>query len=387
MLAKMVAMAILSGEIRQNKLRKPARWSGGEEETMTTEEKLIKNKLGLLELAEYLKNVSEACRIMGYSRDTFYRVKKAYEEGGIEALKEKSRRVPNIKNRVSEEVEQAVLGMALEEPAFGQKRVSDELRRRGIFISPAGVRCVWLRHNLETFKKRLQALEEHVAKTGAVLTESQLKALEKAKEEKMAWGEIETEHVGYLGAQDTFYVGTLKGVGRIYQQTFIDTYSSVGFAKLYTSKAPINSADLLNDRVIPFFDKYGVAILRVLTDRGTEFCGKPDRHDYELFLALNDIDHTKTKAKNPQTNGICERFHKTMLEEFYSVAFRKKIYRSLEELQKDLDDWLVKYNHRRPHQGKRCQGRTPMETFLENLPLAKEKMLSKQNGNCLAVAA
>ena len=375
----MVAMAILSEEIKQNQTRR-------EEETMTTEEKLIKNKLGLLELAEYLKNVSEACRIMGYSRDTFYRVKKAYEEGGIEALKEKSRRVPNIKNRVSQEIEQAVLDMALEEPSYGQKKVSDELRRRGIFISPAGVRCVWLRHNLETFKKRLKALEEHVAKTGAVLTESQLKALEKAKEEKMAWGEIETEHVGYLGAQDTFYVGTLKGVGRIYQQTFIDTYSSVGFAKLYTSKAPINSADLLNDKVIPFFDKYGIPILRILTDRGTEFCGKPDRHDYELFLALNDIDHTKTKAKNPQTNGICERFHRTILEEFYSVAFRKKIYHSLDELQRDLDEWIVKYNHRRPHQGKRCQGRTPMETFLENLPLAKDKILSKQNENCLAVA-
>ena len=376
----MVAMAILSEEIKQNQTRR-------EEETMTTEEKLIKNKLGLLELAEYLKNVSEACRIMGYSRDTFYRVKKAYEEGGIEALKEKSRRVPNIKNRVSQEIEQAVLDMALEEPSYGQKKVSDELRRRGIFISPAGVRCVWLRHNLETFKKRLKALEEHVAKTGAVLTESQLKALEKAKEEKMAWGEIETEHVGYLGAQDTFYVGTLKGVGRIYQQTFIDTYSSVGFAKLYTSKAPINSADLLNDKVIPFFDKYGIPILRILTDRGTEFCGKPDKHDYELFLALNDIDHTKTKAKNPQTNGICERFHRTILEEFYSVAFRKKIYHSLDELQRDLDEWIVKYNHRRPHQGKRCQGRTPMETFLENLPLAKDKILSKQNENCLAVAA
>ena len=376
----MVAMAILSEEIRQNQIRK-------EEGTMTTEEKLIKNKLGLLELAEYLKNVSEACRIMGYSRDTFYRVKKAYEEGGIEALKEKSRRVPNIKNRVSPEVEQAVLDLALEEPSYGQKRVSDELRRRGIFISPAGVRCVWLRHNLERFEKRLKALEEHVAKTGAVLTESQLKALDKAKEEKMAWGEIETEHIGYLGAQDTFYVGTLKGVGRIYQQTFIDTYSAVGFAKLYTSKAPINSADILNDRVIPFFDKYGIPILRMLTDRGTEFCGKPDKHDYELFLALNDIDHTKTKAKNPQTNGICERFHRTILEEFYSVAFRKKIYHSLDELQRDLDEWMVKYNHRRPHQGKRCQGRTPMETFLENLPLAKEKILSKQNGNRLAVTA
>lgn len=354
---------------------------------MTTAEKLIKNKLGLLELANYLKNVSEACRVMGYSRDTFYRVKKAYEEGGIEALREKSKRKANIRNRVSEDVEEAILEMALEEPAYGQKRVSDQLRQQGIFISPAGVRCVWLRHDLETFKKRLKALEEQVAKTGAVLTESQLRAMEKAKEEKIAWGEIETEHVGYLGAQDTFYVGTLKGVGRIYQQTFIDTYSAVGFAKLYTSKTPINSADLLNDRVIPFFDKYGVPLLRVLTDRGTEYCGKADSHDYELFLAINDIDHSKTKAKSPQTNGICERYHKTILDEFYSIAFRKKIYLALEELQEDLDEWLVKYNQRRTHQGKRCEGKTPMETFEENLPLAREKMLDMKGNDRLALAA
>jgi transposase InsO family protein len=341
----------------------------------------------LLELANYLKNVSEACRVMGYSRDTFYRVRKAYEEGGIEALKEKSKRKANIRNRVSEQVEHAVVEMAFEEPAYGQKRVSDELRQRGVFISPAGVRCVWLRHDLQTFKKRLKALEEHVAKSGAVLTESQLRAMEKAKEEKIAWGEIETEHVGYLGGQDTFYVGTLKGVGRIYQQTFIDTYSAVGFAKLYTSKTPINSADLLNDRVVPFFDKYAIPLLRLLTDRGTEFCGKPDTHDYELFLAINDIDHSKTKVKNPQSNGICERFHKTILDEFYSIAFRKKIYLTLEELQEDLDTWLLKYNNRRPHQGKRCQGRTPMETFLENLPLAKEKMLDMESNDRLAIAA
>ena len=375
----MVVTAILS-EGSQTQIRK-------EKEAMTTAEKLIKNKLGLLELANYLKNVSEACRVMGYSRDTFYRVKKAYEEGGIEGLKEESKRKANIRNRVSEDVEEAILQMALEEPAYGQKRVSDQLRQQGIFISPAGVRCVWLRHDLETFKKRLKALEEHVAKTGAVLTESQLIAMEKAKEEKIAWGEIETEHVGYLGAQDTFYVGTLKGVGRIYQQTFIDTYSAVGFAKLYTSKTPINSADLLNDRVIPFFDKYGISLLRVLTDRGTEYCGKADSHDYELFLAINDIDHSKTKAKSPQTNGICERYHKTILDEFYSIAFRKKIYLTLEELQEDLDEWLVKYNQRRTHQGKRCEGKTPMETFEENLPLAREKMLDMKGNERLALAA
>jgi len=276
---------------------------------------------------------------------------------------------------------------ALEEPAHGQKRASDTLRQRGIFISAAGVRCVWLRHDLETFAKRLKNLEAHVAKTGMVLTEGQLQAMEKAKEEKITHGEIETEHVGYLGSQDTFYVGVIKGVGRIYQQTFIDTYTSYGFAKLYTTKQPINSADMLNDRVLPFFEEYGIPLLRVLTDRGTEYCGRPDTHDYQLYLALNDIDHTKTKAKHPQTNGICERFNKTILNEFYQIAFRKKIYLSIEELQEDLDHWMERYNTQRPHQGKRCQGRTPMQTLLDNLNVVKEKMLSKIKEDDRAVAA
>jgi len=244
---------------------------------------------------------------------------------------------------------------------------------------------VWLRHGLETFAKRLKRLEERVAKTGEVLTENQLRAMEKAKEEKIAHGEIESEHVGYLGAQDTFYVGVLKEGGRVYQQTFIDTYSAVGFAKLCTTKQPINAADLLNDRVLPFFEERGLRVLRIFTDRGTEFCGRADKHDYQLCLALNDIDHTKTKAKSPQINGICERFHKTILDE-YRVAFRRKIYRGIEALQEDLDHWMERYNNERVHRGKRCQGRTPMETFRENRKLAKEKIWAMMEEDRLAAA-
>ncbi len=198
-----------------------------------------------------------------------------------------------------------------------------------------------------------------------MLTEAQVTALEHKKHDDLACGEIETAHPGYLGSQDTFYVGTLKGVGRIYQQTFVDTYSKVANCKLYTTKTPITAADLLNDRVLPFFEEHGISIIRMLTDRGTEYCGKVEQHDYELYLGINDIEHTKTKAYSPQTNGICERFHKTILEEFYQVAFRRKIYNNLEELQTDLDDWLVHYNSERTHQGKMCCGRTPMETFLD----------------------
>jgi transposase InsO family protein len=147
-------------------------------------------------------------------------------------------------------------------------------------------------------------------KLGAVLTEAQVQALEKKQDDDVAHGEIETAHPGYLGSQDTFYVGTLKGVGRIYQQTFVDTYSKWAAAKLYTTKTPITSADLLNDRVLPFFAEQGIGVIRILTDRGTEYCGKPEHHDYQLYLALNEIEHSRTKANHPQTNGICERFTK-----------------------------------------------------------------------------
>ena len=225
-------------------------------------------------------------------------------------------------------------------------------------------------------KKRLKALEEKVAKEGIVLTESQLKIMEQKKLEKEAFGEIETEHPGYLGSQDTFYVGTLKGVGRIYQQTFVDTYSKVAFCKLYNMKTPITAADLLNDKVLPVFEEHKVPMLRMLTDRGTEYCGKIEQHDYQLFLAVKNIDHTKTKAKHPQTNGIVERFHKTVLNEFYQVAFRKRIYDSLETLQIDLDNWLEHYNKERTHQGKMCYGRTPWQTFLDGKRVVEDKMLS-----------
>jgi transposase InsO family protein len=343
---------------------------------MTTQEKITKGKLNLLELGSYLGNVSEACRTLGYSRDTFYRLKKQYEEHGMEGLKELSRRVPNPKNRVSEEVESAVLAMALELPAHGQVRVSSKLAERGVLISPAGVRCVWQRHDLETMAKRLKALEAKVAAEGGVLTEAQIQALENARQEREAHGEIETEHPGYLGAQDTFYVGVMKGVGRIYQQTFIDTYSRVADAKLYTARTAITAADMLNDRVLPFFESEGVDLLRVLTDRGTEYCGSADRHEYQLYLALADVEHTRTRAKRPQSNGICERFHKTQLTEFYQVAFRKKIYTTLEELQQDLDAWLWEYNHQRAHSGPRCDGKTPYATFQEAKALVREKLIS-----------
>lgn len=340
------------------------------------EKKIIKNRVGLLNLAEELGNISKACKVMGFSRDTFYRYRDAMDAGGVQALLDSNRKKPNRKNRVEKFVEDAVLEFAFEEPALGQTRVSNQLRKKGISVSPAGVRSIWVRHDLETFKKRLKSLEVRVAKESLILTESQLQALEKKKLEKEAHGEIETEHPGYLGSQDTFYVGTLKGVGRVYQQTFVDTYSKIAQAKLYNMKTALTAADMLNDKVLPFFEEQDLPMLRILTDRGTEFCGKSDEHDYQLYLAVKDIDHTKTKVRHPQTNGICERFHRTILNEFYQVAFRKKVYKTIEELQKDLDGWIFKYNNERTHQGKVCNGRTPMQTLLDGKEVWKQKRLN-----------
>lgn len=338
-------------------------------------QKIIKPKLGLLELAKQLGNVSKACKVMGYSRDTFYRYKELYDNGGDEALQEISRKKPIEKNRVPDYIEDAVIALAVENPALGQHRASNELLQRGLIVSSSGIRSIWMRNDLETFKKRLKALEKKSASEGILLTEEQLQCLEKAKHEKEAHGEIETAHPGYLGSQDTYFVGTMKGVGRIYQQTFVDTFSRVAFAVLYTEKTAITAAHALNEMVVPWFMSQGVPLLRVLTDRGTEYCGKIEEHAYQLFLAVEDIDHSKTKARSPQTNGICERFHKTMKSELYDIAFRKKIYHSVDELQQDVNVWLTFYNERRPHSGKRCNGKTPIQTFFESKPLAIEKQL------------
>ncbi len=357
---------------------------------LNTTEKIIKHKTGLLNLAEELGNVSKACQVMGMSRDTFYRYKSAVDEGGVEALLERTRRKPNLANRVDQAVEDAVIKFATDFPAYGQARTSNELRKQGIFVSASGVRSIWLRHDLANFKARLKALEAIVAADSNILTEAQVQALEKKKQDDEACGEIETAHPGYLGSQDTFYVGTLKGVGRIYQQTYVDTYSKLAHAKLYTTKTPITAADLLNDQVLPFYEEHDLPVLRIMTDRGTEYCGRVDTHDYQLFLAINDIDHTKTKVKSPQSetvkqsiqwidcrsNGICERFHKTILQEFYQVAFRKKLFETIEQLQADLNEWLAHYNTERTHQGKMCCGRTPLQTMIDGKEIWKEKLLN-----------
>ena len=339
---------------------------------MTQSQYLIKRKLNILELGQTLGNISEACRKLGVSRQHYYDIKSAIEEDGLEGLMEKSRKAPRLRNRVAPEVEQKVLDYSLEFPTQGQMRVANELKKQGIQISDGGIRSIWLRHNLQIASLRLKRLEKWAAENESILTESQVQALEQAKEEKEAHGEIETPHPGFLLGQDTYYVGYIKGVGKIYQQTAIDTHSNVGFAKVYSDKTALVAADFLNNKVLPFFDAQNMALLRILTDRGTEYCGRTETHPYQLFLHLSGIEHSRTKVRHPQTNGSTERLNQTIQNEFYKVAFRKKLYKSIEEIQSDLDSFMQYYNNDRTNQGKHCQGRTPMQTFNDGRPLYQQ---------------
>jgi hypothetical protein len=277
---------------------------------------------------------------------------------------------------VAPEVEEAVVAIAVEQPAWGQVRAAKAWAQRGSPIAAAGVRCGWERNGRENLHKRRRALEAKGAQASHLLTAAQLAAWEKAKGEKEAQGEVERECPGSCGAQDTFSVGTLKGVGRIYPQPCIATYSNVAFAKLYDRQTSLTAAELLNEQVVPVFEVHEVPLSRVLPDRGTEYGGSPDPPESERYWAVENLAHSRPKVKSPQPKGIVERFPKTLLTEFYRIPFRKKIDTTLADLQTDLDGWLREYNENRVHPGRWCYGRTPLQTFLETIPLAKEKLLA-----------
>ena len=339
---------------------------------MTQRQYIISRKLNILELGATLGNISLACRKLGISRQHFYDIKDAIAEEGLEGLIEKTRSMPRIGNRVAPEIEERVLAYCLEQPTHGQMRTANELNKQGITISQGGVRGVWLRHGIETKGLRLKRLEKWSAENLGLLTESQVQALEDAKGEREAHGEVESPHPGFLVAQDTCYVGYIKGVGKLYHQAAIDTHSNVGFVKLYQEKTSLTASDLLNDRALPFFDEQMMRMLRVLTDNGREYCGSKENHAYQLFLHLNEIEHTRIRVRHPQTNGSVERLNQTVQEEFYKVAFRKKLYGSIDEIQADLDEFMRWYNNERTNQGKYCQGRTPMETFMAGIDLYRQ---------------
>ena len=346
---------------------------------MSTREKLIKARLGMLALAEELQNISLACRKAGISRSHFYEIKEAFEKWGAEGLAPQPRRRPRMPNQTPPELERKILEMTEQFPTYSYLRISQQLRLIGIGTSPAAVRGVWQRHGLLVRYQRLLWLERKTAERGGVLTEAQMRLLRKARGRLVDPEQhIEAPRPGYLLCQDTYFVGTIKGVGKIYQQTVIDAHNSLVFAKLYLSKVPMTAVDILDDRVLPFYEEHGVEVERLLTDNGREYCGRPLRHAFQLYLTISQIQHRRTDIGSPESNGFCERFHRTVKEEFYSVAFRKTFYESLDQLQQDLDRYVAFYNRERAHQGYRTQGRTPYQAFLDGIEAMRREEVTPE---------
>lgn len=346
---------------------------------MTTDQKVARRKLSMLELAAELNNVSKACRIMGYSRQQFYEIRRNFQTYGAEGLID---RLPGARgphpNRVSAEIEQAILAHCLDHPSHGALRVAQELMLKGVQVSSGGVRGVWSRHGLLTKQERLLRLEKATAERKIDLSDEQIRLLERFSPE-FRERHIETRHTGDLVAVDTFFVGSLKGVGKVYLQTAIDCFSRYAWARLYPNKLPLTAVHLMNSDVLPTFERHRARITTVLSDNGREFCGRPDRHPYELFLQLEEIEHRTTRVKRPQSNGFVERLHRTLLDEHFRVQGRKKWYETIAEMQNDLDAYLVTYNTKRPHQGRAMNGRTPQKVFTDGLPKKENaKMKPKQ---------
>jgi transposase InsO family protein len=342
---------------------------------MTAMSQSTRRKLSLLELAHELGNVSKACRIMGYHRDTFYEVRRAFQVGGLAALVDQRRGPRNPHpNRVSPEIETAILDYSLAHPTHGPQRVSNELRLQRVEVGASGVRGVWLRHDLETRHKRLLRLEKASQETTLVLSEEQIALLERHSVD-FRCRHVESTRPGELLNQDTFYWGTLKGVGKVYVQVVVDVFCSLAFAKVYTSKMPITACDLLYERVLPFYEALGVQVGAILSDNGREFCGREESHPYELLLAMEGIEHRRTRVRSPRTNGFVERMNRTLLDECFRIAGRTTWYIEPEEIQRDLDVFLEYYNLRRSHQGYRLRGRTPAQALCEALGIEEMPLM------------
>jgi len=328
---------------------------------MNATDKVALHKLSVLELAQSLGNVTEACRQRGVSRTQFYEYKRRFQTHGIEGLKD----LPPVHKThpftTPPETVKRILALSLEHPGWGCIKLSSMLKLEEINVSSPTIQNILIKNNMGSIYERMLKLEEKAAQKAIELTPEQVAQIEKYNP-CFRERHVESSRPGELLSQDTFYVGTLKGVGRVYLHAVVDTYSSYAFGFLHTSKQPEAAAAVLHNDVLPFYKSKGLTIQALLTDNGREFCGK-DTHPYEIYLALNDIEHRRTKVRKPQTNGFVERFNKTVLEEFFRIAFRTKLYESVRVLQEDLDQWLVHYNTERPHLGYRNMGRRPIETI------------------------
>ncbi len=324
--------------------------------------KLARSRLSVLELARELGNVAEACRQRGLDRTSFYEWKRRFQTQGFEGLKD----LPPIRRShpqtTPEPVVERIKGLALEHPAYGCDRHEATLALEGVRVSAITIQKILNDHGLGTRIDRWLALETANAGKAIEITAEQTAFLEKLNP-CFRERHVESSVPGELLSADTFFVGSLKGVGKVYLHAVVDTFGSYAFGFLHVSKQPEAAIAVLHNDVLPFYRNLDLPVTAVLTDNGREFCGT-ERHPYELYLDLNGLEHRRTRVRTPRTNGFVERFIGTVLDEFFRVKMRETFYETVDALQTDLDAWLVHYNTERPHLGYRNIGRRPIETVM-----------------------
>lgn len=324
--------------------------------------KLAQSRLSVLDLARELGNVAEACRQRGLDRTSFYEWKRRFQTQGFEGLKDLPPIHKSHPQTTPPETVERIMALALEHPAHGCNRIEAKLALEGARVSAITIQKILNDHGLGTRYDRWLALEAKNAEKVIEITAEQAAFLEKLnpcfKERH-----VESAAPGELLSADTFFVGSLKGVGKVYLHAVVDTFGSYAFGFLHVSKQPEAAVAVLHNEVLPFYRHLGLPVGAVLTDNGREFCGT-ERHPYELYLDLNGIDHRRTRVRTPRTNGFVERFNGTVLDEFFRVKLRETFYDSVEALQADLDAWLIHYNTERPHLGYRNMGKRPIETVM-----------------------
>lgn len=308
-----------------------------------------------IKLFENGRSITDVCQTLGRSRTWFYKWRNNFRIEGADGFLTRKRSL-NPHNRTPVKIEETVISAMDQFPTYGPQRIAYILQRQGITIGRTAVHGVMKRNGLNRRKDRLEWIR---IRSGEIVTRSELEtARERAKSRH-----IHADHPGDLVGIDTFYVGCLKGVGRIYQMTGCDTATSFGWARLYTDKSVFAAIDFVEYVRAASYD---VPVKAVLTDNGKEFTThwKGRCHDFEFFLKMCGIGHHYTQVKHPWTNGFTERLNRTILEEFLQVTLRKTRYYSLQQLQDDLDRFMYDYNFNRPHQGYRLKGSTPAERFL-----------------------
>ena len=324
--------------------------------------KLAEHRLSVLELAKELGNVAEACRQRGLDRTSFYEWKRRFQTQGFEGLKDLPPIHRSHPQTTPPEVVDRIKALALEHPAYGCNRHEAMLALEGRRVSSITIQKILNEAGLGSRVDRWLALETANAEKAIEISPEQAAFLEKLNP-CFRERHVESSAPGELLSADTFFVGSLKGVGRVYLHAVVDTFGSYAFGFLHVSKQPEAAVAVLHNDVLPFYRNLGLTVGAILTDNGREFCGT-ERHPYELYLDLNGIEHRRTRVKSPKTNGFVERFNGTVLEEFFRVTMRETFYETVEALQTDLDAWLIHYNTERPHLGYRNMGRRPIETVM-----------------------